>query len=161
MGFWNTLKNTLTFKPRSATEFIQKFIRDSKINRVQLEIIRDNEILIQVDSLKATPSWFKVFNVNKKEYEKGYVIFFIIDRKGIETNAKFICYHKSELNLLELDEMYEETPIRTFAKFIKETNDAVYLGKEIKKIIDGVFISKDTDPQAIFNLRYITENKKM
>jgi len=157
MKFWNSIKNIVAKKPRSATEFIEKFIRDSKISRVQLEIIRNNEILVQTDSLKFTPSWFKLFNVDKNEFQDGFVIFFILDRNGIEKNQKFKNYQNSSLNLLEHDEMYEQTPIRTFAKFIKKTDDAVYLGKEIKEIIDSILKAKEINPQALFNIRYIKE----
>src|SRR5690554_6442511 len=155
MKFWNTLKNTLTRKPKTATDFIDKFIRDSKKSRVQLEIIRDNNILIQTDSLKYTPSWFKVFKVSKNEFKNGFVIFFVIDLEKIETNEKFLRYKNSQLKLMEVDEMIDKTPIRTFAKFLKETNDFVYLGKELKKIIDVIYKSNELDPQALFNLRYI------
>ena len=155
MKFWNTLKNTLTRKPKTATDFIDKFIRDSKKSRVQLEIIRDNNILIQTDSLKYTPSWFKVFKVSKNEFKNGFVIFFVIDLGKIETNEKFLRYKNSQLKLMEVDEMIDKTPIRTFAKFLKETNDPVYLGKELKKIIDVIYKSNELDPQALFNLRYI------
>jgi len=155
MGFWNALKNILTGKPKNITAFIHKFIRESNKSRVQLEIIRDNEILIQVDSLKFTPFWFNVFNVDRNEFENGFVIFFIIDLEEIETNTKYILYKKSELNLEELDEMHGDTPIRTFAKFIKETHDPVFLGEEIKKILDVIFVPSEPNPQAIFNLRYI------
>ena len=56
-----------------------------------------------------------------------------------------------------MDEMFEKTTIRTFAKFIKETDDPVYLGKKIKNVIDGIFKSNENNPQAIFNLRYLNE----
>ena len=49
MRFWNTLRNRIDNKPKNATEFIQKFISDSWKSRVQLEIIRNNEIILQVD----------------------------------------------------------------------------------------------------------------
>ena len=151
----NFIKNILTRKPKNPTEFLQKFIRDSKKSRVQLEIIKDNEIILQVDSLKFSPSWFKIFDVDKIKYQNGFVIFFIVDRDGIENNTIYIKYEKSDLKLIELDEMHGQTPIRTFAKFIEQTNDSVLLGKEMKKIIDGIFEFKETDPQAIFNLRYL------
>ena len=151
----NFLKNILTRKPKNPTEFVQKFIRDSQKSRVQLEIIRDNEIILQVDSLKFTPSWFKVFDVDKIKYQNGFVIFFIIDRVGIDNNRTYIKYKKSDLKLMEMDEMLEQTPIRTFAKFIAETDDSVLLGKEMKKIINGIFDFTESDPQAIFNLRYL------
>ncbi|MFL0354810.1 hypothetical protein ACI5KZ_14675 [Xanthomarina sp. GH4-25] len=151
----NFIKNILTRKPKNPTEFVQKFIRDSKKSRVQLEIIRDNEIILQVDSLKFTQSWFKVFDVDKIKYQNGFVIFFIIDRNGIENNRAYIKYKKSDLKLIELDEKHGQTPIRTFAKFIAETDDSVLLGKEMKKIIDGVFDFTESDPQALFNLRYL------
>ena len=159
MGFWNNLRNSLTRKPKSATEFIQKFIRDSKKSRVQLEIIRDNEILLQVDSLRFTPSWFKIFKVDKIKYQNGFVIFFIVDRDGIERSQRYVNYKNSDLKLNEMEEMHGETPIRTFTKFITETDDALFLGKEMKKIIDGIFKSTESDPQALFNLRYINEVK--
>ncbi|MCW8980209.1 MAG: hypothetical protein OQJ83_02385 [Altibacter sp.] len=151
----NFIKNILTRKPKNSTEFVQRFIRDSKKSRVQLEIIRNNEIILQVDSLKFTPSWFKIFDVDKIKYQNGFVIFFIIDRDGIENNRTYIKYKKSDLKLIELDEMHGQTPIRTFAKFIEETDDSVFLGKEMKKIIDGIFEFTETDHQAIFNLRYL------
>ncbi len=159
MRFWNFIKNALTPKPRDVNGFLAKFIKDSKKSRVQFEIIRNNEILIQVDSLKFTPSWFKVFNVNEKEFENGFVIFFILDLKDIESNEKYKLYRKSELQLLERNEMLEKTQIITFAKFIGKTEDPIYLGNEIKKIIDGIVVSNEIDSQALFNLRYIDESK--
>jgi len=142
MNLLNSLKNILTKKPQNATEFLEKFIRDSKKERVQLEIIRDKEILIQVDSLTFAPSWFKIFEVNEKEFKNGFVIFFVIDQNGIEKNEKYLRYKKTKLKLMEVDEMLDNTPIRTFAKFLEMTEDPVILGKEIKTIIDGIFYSK-------------------
>tara|TARA_R110002049_G_C8800255_1_gene532530 strand:+ start:26 stop:502 length:477 start_codon:yes stop_codon:yes gene_type:complete len=155
MKFWNNLINYLKGKPKTATDFIQKFIDVTKKRRAQLEIIRNNEILVQVDSLRKTRSWFLVFDVDQKHYKNGFVIFFIVETENIENEERFINYKKSELNLLELDEMIGETPIRTFAKFIKETDDAVFLGKEMKDIIYSIFKTEEKDPQAIFNVRYI------
>ena len=142
MNLLNSLKNILTKKPQNATGFLEKFIRDSKKERVQLEIIRDKEILIQVDSLTFAPSWFKIFEVNEKEFKNGFVIFFVIDQNGIEKNEKYLRYKKTKLKLMEVDEMLDNTPIRTFAKFLEMTEDPVILGKEIKTIIDGIFYSK-------------------
>jgi hypothetical protein len=159
MRFLDTFKNALTKKPRSATEFVGKFIGDSKRQRVQLELIRESEIIIQVDSLRQTPSWFKIFDVDKAKFKNGFVIFFIIDQKDIEKNEKYILYKNSDLTLLEQNEMFEETPIRTFAKFIEETDDPVYLGREMKKILDKITSLNEKDPQALFNLRYLKEEK--
>ena len=159
MSIRKYLKNIFAKEPRNATEFIAKFIRDSKKRRVQFEIIRNNEILIQTDSLRHSSTWFDLFGTDKNEYKNGFVIFFVLDQSGINENRQFISYKNSNLNLLELDEMIDKTPVRTFAKFIKETNDPVYLGKEIKKIVDVIFKSNERDPQALFNLRYINENK--
>jgi hypothetical protein len=156
MRFWNTLKNTLTGKPRSATEFIQKFIRDSKKSRLQLEIIRDNEILVQVDSLRFTPLWFKVFTVDKNKFQNGFVLLFTFERDAIKKINTYIDYKNSGIELIELDEMNGEAPIRTLAKFLTETDDAIYLGNEIKIIIDLIFKSNELDPQVIFNLQYIS-----
>lgn len=157
MSILRNLKKIFTKEPKNATEFLAKFIRDSKKGRVQFEVIRDNEILIQTDSLRYSDTWFDLFGTSKNEYRNGFVIFFIIDREGINENQQFVSYKNSNLNLLELDEMIDKTPVRTFAKFIKETNDPVYLGKEIKKILDVIFKSNEKDPQALFNLRYINE----
>ena len=155
MRILDILKSLFIIEPKSATEFIQKFIKDSKISRVQLEIIINSEILIQVDSLKFTASWFSVFNINKLNFENGYVIFFILDKKEIEKNKKYKFYKKSNISLMELDEMYDDEPIRTFAKFIKKTDDAIYLGKEIKAILEVIYPETKQNPQAMFNLRYI------
>ena len=155
MAFWNNLISSLKHKPRNPTEFIKKFINDSKKGRVQLEIIRDNEILIQVDSLQQTPSWFKLFKINREEFKNGFAIFFILDQENLDHNPKYIELKKSEIKLLELNEMLDNIPIRTFVKFVESTNDPVKLGMEMKKVIDSFLKPKEHDPQAIFNLRYI------
>ena len=153
----NFLKNLLTRKPKHPTEFVQKFIRDSKTERVQLEIIVNDAVIVQTDSLKFATSWFKIFQVDEVDFKNGFVIFFMIELGDIEKNEQYILYTNSNLKLMEIDETFEKTPIRTFAKFIKETDDPVYLGQEIKNVIDGIFKSNENNPQAIFNLRYITE----
>ena len=159
MGFLNYLKNNLTKKPKNATEFVDKFIRDSIKQKVQLELIRNREIILQVDSLRQTPSWFKIFDVDRAKFKNGFVIFFIIDLKDIEKNEKYILYKNSDLTLIEKDEILGETPIRTFAKFTEETNDPVYLGREMKKILDVITCFNEKDPKALFNLRYLKEEK--
>ena len=155
MAFWNNLNFTLKRTPKNPNEFVQKFMKDSKKSRVQLEIIRENEVLIQVDSLRYTPSWFKLFKIDPEEFKNGYAIFFILDQKELETNPKYIELKKSDLDLLEYEEMLENTPIKTFVKFIKKTNDPIILGIEMKNIIDVIFKSNEKDPQALFNLRYL------
>ncbi len=128
-----------------------------KKSRVQLEIIRDYEILIQVDSLEFTPSWFKIFKMDPEEYKKGYVIFFILDRNEMEKNPKYIQYNKSNLELMELEEILDKTPIKTFAKFLKNTSDPIKLGKDMKEVIDAIFSSNESDPEVLFNLRYLEQ----
>lgn len=155
MAFWNNLNFTLKRTPKNPTEFVQKFIKDSKKSRVQLEIIRENEVLIQVDSLRYTPSWFKLFKIDPEEFKNGYAIFFILNHKELEQNPKYIDFKKSNLELLEYEEMLENTPIKTFVKFIKKTNDPIKLGLEMKNIIDVIFKTNEKDPQALFNLRYL------
>jgi len=153
----NFLKNIFTRKPKHPTEFVKKFIHDSKKERVQLEVIVNEDVIVQTDSLRFSPTWFNILKVDKVEFKNGFVIFFIIDLGEIEKNDQYILYKKSNLKLMEMDEMFEKTPIRTFAKFIKETDDPVYLGKEIRNVIDGIFKSNENNPQAIFNLRYLNE----
>ncbi|TYP70374.1 hypothetical protein BD809_11338 [Aquimarina intermedia] len=58
---------------------------------------------------------------------------------------------------MELDEFHGDRPIRTIAKFIAQTSDPVYLGNEIKTILDSIYRSDKKNPQALFNLRYIYE----
>jgi hypothetical protein len=157
MTFLNSLNFAFKRKPKSPTEFVKRYIRDSKKSRVQLEIIRDNEVLIQVDYLEFTPSWFKVFKVDSEKYKNGYVIFFILDQEEIEKNPKYILYKNSNLELMELEEMLDKTPIKTFAKFVKSTNDPIKLGKEMKEVIDSIFTSTEKDPEVLFNLRYLDQ----
>ena len=153
MEIQNFLRNFL--KPKSATGFVDKFIKDSSKRRVHLELIYKNDLILQVDPLKFLPSWFELFNVNQTNFKNGFVIFLVLDRKGIEKNKNYINYQESGIELMELDEMHGETPIRTFAKFVKWTNDPVLLGKEMRVILEGVFKSSIMEEQAIFNLRYI------
>ncbi|WPY97631.1 hypothetical protein [Christiangramia sp. OXR-203] len=155
MAFWNNLNFTLKRNPKNPTEFVQRFIQDCKKSRVQLEIIREDQVLIQVDSLRYTPSWFKIFKIDPEEFKNGYAIFFILDQEELGKNQKYIELKKSDLELLEHDEMLENTPIKTFVKFIKQTNDPIKLGLEMKNIIDVIFKTNEKDPQALFNLRYL------
>jgi hypothetical protein len=157
MTFLNSLNFALKRKPKSPTEFVKRYIQDSKKSRVQLEIIRDNEVLIQVDSLEFTPSWFKIFKVDLEKYKNGYVIFFILDQEEIDKNPKYIQYKNSNLELIELEEMLDKTPIKTFAKFVKNTSDPIKLGKEMKEVIDAIFSSTEKDPEVLFNLRYLEQ----
>lgn len=155
--FWNSLKAVFTKKPKNPTEFVEKFIRNSQKSRVQLEILTDNQTVLQVDSLRFSPSWFKLFNIEKDKFRNGFVIFFILDIENIEKSEKYRAVQHSGLKLLELDEMHDDIPVRTFAKFVKETTDAVYLGKQMKTILDVIHQTSESDPQALFNLRYINE----
>ncbi|WP_246131559.1 hypothetical protein [Aquimarina intermedia] len=91
------------------------------------------------------------------DFENGFVVFFTINQKNIEKNQRYKLYKKSKLQLMELDEFHGDRPIRTIAKFIAQTSDPVYLGNEIKTILDSIYRSDKKNPQALFNLRYIYE----
>ncbi|KAB1071864.1 hypothetical protein F6U93_00005 [Tamlana haliotis] len=156
MNIGKTIAKLFNRKPKNPNEFVKSFIKQSKTQRVQLELIKDNEVILQVDSLKFTPSWFKLFNISNDKYQNGYVVFFVIDSEKLKTSDKYNRYKKSNLQLLELDEEIDDgTEIRTFAKFVKHTDDEITLGKIMKEILDVIIKTDENDPQALFVIREI------
>ena len=159
MNIGRIITNLFNRKPKGPNELVKSFIRQSKTQRVQLELIRENEVILQVDSLKFTPSWFKLFNISKEKYRNGYVVFFVIDSEKLKTSDKYNRYKKSDLKLLELNEEIDDgTAIKTFAKFVVHTDDEIALGKIMKEILDVIIKTDENDPQALFVIREINFN---
>ena len=152
------IKKFFTPYPKSPNEFVQNFLFESKYKRVQLELIYKNNILIQVDSLKFTPSWFKLVNLNSIEYSDGYVIFFLLDADGIKSNPVYEKISKSNIKMIEIKEKHDKTDIITFSRFIKNTYAQKNLPKYMKEIIDSAYDFKEMNPQIKFNLRFIEIN---
>lgn len=154
MNLFKNIKNILGIHPSSPNEFVQKFIYDSKKSRVQLEMIYNKDIILQVDSLKFTTSWFKIVNIEPKDYQDGYVIFFLLDKENLSKNLNFQNYKNSELDMIKIEEMHGSTEVITFAKFIKHNTN---LAQHMREIINGVYSFKEQNPQILFNLRYLDD----
>ena len=88
MKILNYILNLFRSQPRSPNDFVKKFINESKFNRVQLEMIYQNRIILQVDSLKFVPSWFEITEVDSDFYKNGYVVFFILEKIAINKYLK-------------------------------------------------------------------------
>ncbi|MDA9970481.1 hypothetical protein N9E56_01460 [Flavobacteriaceae bacterium] len=142
-------------QPRNPNDFVKKFINESKFNRVQLEMIYQNRIILQVDSLKFVPSWFEITEVDSDFYKNGYVVFFILEKTKIKENPSYQNYLKSKLKMIEIQETQEANDIITFCFFLENYIDYVKMSNEMRKVVDNVYSFKDENPQILFNLRYI------
>lgn len=155
MSLLSYLKNLFGIYPKTPNEFVKKFLKESEKSRVQLEMIYNREIILQVDSLKFVPSWFKVADINPKEYKEGYVVFFILNRKDLEENDRYQRYKKSNLRMIEIKEKHGQTDIVTFAQFLNKNSDYMDLAKYMRNVIDNVYVFREKNPPILFNLRYL------
>tara|TARA_B110000259_G_scaffold181016_1_gene222451 strand:- start:1377 stop:1856 length:480 start_codon:yes stop_codon:yes gene_type:complete len=155
MKILNYILNLFRSQPRSPNDFVKKFINESKFNRVQLEMIYQNRIILQVDSLKFVPSWFEITEVDSDFYKNGYVVFFILEKTKIKENPSYQNYLKSKLKMIEIQETQEANDIITFCFFLENSIDYVKMSNEMRKVVDNVYSFKDENPQILFNLRYI------
>ncbi len=149
------IKNVLGILPKNPNQFVRKFIKDSKKSRVQLEMIYKQKNILQVDSLKFVPSWFKVAKVDSKPYKDGYVIFFILDKENLEKNKSYQNYIQSGIEMIEIEELHGKSKIMTFAKFLSSDFDYFNIAKCMREVIESVYDFKEENPQILFNLRYL------
>lgn len=156
----NEIKKILGLYPKGPNEFVEKFVKESKHGRTQLQLIYNNNIIVQVDPLKFAPSWFKIAgNVDKKKYKNGYVAFFILDKFEIENNEIYQKYKKSdELQMIEIEEFHGETKVITFANFLDENVNYMDLSICLRKIIDETHSFKEKNPNINFNIRYLNNH---
>lgn len=145
----------LGLRPSYPSDSILKYVLLSKKKRTQLQLIHDNIILVQVEPLKFVPSWFKFVNDSfKNKYFEGHVVFFIIDKKGIENNVNYQNYKKcNSLKMIEIEEKYGETEGITFAKFFKKNTDHIAITNFLKKIINQVFITENKSFDIYFQIQ--------
>lgn len=148
------ISNLFRGSPWNPNEFVKKYVEDSHKERAQLEMIYEKEIILQVDSLKFVPSWFKVAKVDKDKYENGYVIFSVWNREG-----NFPAHYKPDVrygdDYLKIEELHGNTPVVTSAKFVDSTIDFMSLAIEMKKFIDNFYSFEEPDPSILFNIRYL------
>ncbi|WP_375334363.1 hypothetical protein [Flagellimonas sp. C4] len=143
-------------EPRNPNEFVEKFIRDVTKERAQLEMIYKNRIILQVDSLKWVPSWFKLCDKNEKDYADGYVVFFVEDEKDHQANERHHLTKSDQDNgVLKMDEMHGEDPVVTIAKFLQSTKDHTVLAVEMRNFIDRFYSFEEENPNIMFNIRYL------
>lgn len=157
MNILNELKKVFGIYPKNPNEFVKKFIKDSKKGRSQLQLIYFDKIILQVDPLKFVPSWFKVATkIDKGKYENGYVVFFVLDKVGIEKNKIYQKYKTADdLDMLEIEELHGETKVVTFAHFLKEDTSYLELATYLREVLDKTYVFKEKNPQLNFNIRYL------
>ncbi len=145
-------------EPRNPNEFVKKFIKDSKQERAQLEMIYKREIILQVDSLRFVPSWFKITDKKKENYKDGFVIFFTKDAQDFQKNyeKKYSRFFQDN-DLVKIEEMHNEEPVITVAKFLESNDDHFILANEMKIFIDAFYLFKELNPSILFNIRYLTD----
>lgn len=152
------LSNFFKRKPRTPNEFVKKFVTDARKERAQLELIYNKEVIVQVDSLKFVPSWFKITNKSENVYTNGYVIFFVKEKKNYENNFKHKYLHNlKEFDLIKVNETHNNQDVITIGKFVPEIEDHISLAIEMKKFIDIFYSFNETNPSIIFNIRYLTD----
>lgn len=140
--------------PKSANDFIKKFIKTSKKRYTFLHMIYRDEIILYVDSLKSTNTWFKLNQVDSKLYKDGYVVYFILEKNEIESNNIYQNYLKSELNLIEVEKTHSKKKVIMFSYFLSKSTDYMQLALCMKKIIDNVYKFKEPNPDILFSLKY-------
>ena len=156
MNLLNYLKQIFGIYPKGPNEFVKKFINDSRKSRLQLEMIYNQNIILQVDSLKFTPSWFGIIDKDLKKYKNGFVVFFIIDKKDIDKSKIYKNYlNSNNLKMIEIEEVHGKTEILTFAHFLDKNVDYLVLSKYMRLVIDSVYKLPEQNPQILFNLRYL------
>lgn len=148
------IKMFLGLTPKLPSDFVAKFISISKRKRTQLQLIHENRILLHVDPLKFVPSWFNFTSDSfKKKYFEGYVVFFIIDKKGIEKNIEYLKYKKStDFNMIEIEEKQGKTEVITFAQFFESKIDHISLTLFLKKIIDNIYMPEEQNLEILFQI---------
>ena len=151
------LKKILGIYPKNPNEFVKKFLKDSKKYRSQLQLIYENEMLLQVDPLKFVPSWFKVAKmIDQTMFNDGFVVFFVLDKKDIGRNKVYLNFMCTDnLDMVQIEEVHGETEVITFAHFIDQNTTYISLTLYLRKFIDSIYKFKESNPQIIFNIRYL------
>jgi len=151
--FINLIRNDT---PKNPNEFVKKFIKDSKKERAQLELIYDDEIILQVDALNFVPSWFKITNKSAKDFKNGYVIFFSKNTEDFYgSHAERELNHLEKDDFIKIEETYDNLPVTTVAKFVSAIDNYLSLANEMKDFVNKFYRFKERDPSILFNIRYL------
>lgn len=119
-------------------------------------MIYQNEVILQVDPLHFVPSWFKITDKSKADFKNGYVLFFVKNTEDFTPSYAEEQLKSAEYGtFVKIEEMYEEQPVITIAKFIPKTENHIILANEMKKFIDRFYSFKERNPSILFNNPYL------
>jgi hypothetical protein len=158
MGILRSLMNVFSAgEPRNPNGFVKKFIKDSKEERAQLEMIYKRDVILQVDSLRFVPSWFKITDKTQESYKNGYVIFFTKDVEDFRKNfAKKYAQFSEKHDLVKIEETHNDQAVVTIGKFLVSADSHLPLANEMKNFIDKFYSFKEINPSILFNIRYLS-----
>jgi len=120
-------------------------------------MIYKREVILQVDSLRFVPSWFKITDKDIEEYKNGYVIFFTKDVEKFQKGftKKYSSFSKDN-DLIKIEETHNHQNVVTVCKFLQKIDNHMTLANEMKNFIDGFYSFKEDNPSILFNIRYLT-----
>lgn len=142
--------------PRTPNEFVNKFLKDLKKNRVQLEMIYDNQLILIIDSLQYVPSWFSIVDKKASDYPKGFVLSFTKESESFESSYASRKFSKLNTNeFLKIEESHNGIPVVTIAQFIPAVAKSIELAEKMKYFIETFYKFEENNPSILFNLRYL------
>ncbi len=150
------LRRILGIKPKlESLEFVEKFMYDVIKRHVQMEIYHNERIILQVQSLQHVGFWFDCDDLQKKKFKDGYILFFFLKNKGLEKNRLYINFEntKGKLSMFKYDN--SKNNIKYFLHFFEKNVSPHEIDTYIKKVLTSVYKFPESNPQILFNLRYL------
>jgi hypothetical protein len=157
----NFIKKILGIQPKlTSNEFVKKFINESSRKHVQLELYYKNKVILQVERLTYIPLLMKWVSIDKEKYKDGFVVHFCLESKNIEDNHYYKNYLLSseQLNMVEYDDV--EYGVISYNGFFEKDTTLLEITNYMRKVIDSVYKFPESNPQILFNLRYLKTVKK-
>ena len=140
------------FKKSTPDSFINKFLKESKVKNVQMELYFNERVLLQIDSLKNVPVWIERGKVNEDNYKNGFILFFFINkRKKEKYNECKRILDTSDLNMIEFEGKLNFIFMHFFDKNVK----SIELNAFLRKVINIVYQLPTENTKIGFNLRYL------
>ncbi len=140
------------FKKSTPDSFINKFLKESKVKNVQMELYFNERVILQIESLKNVPIWIERGKVNKDNYENGFVLFFFTNKRKKEKYNEFRrILDSTDLNMIE----YEGKLNFIFMRFFDKNVKSIELNIFLRKVIDVVYQLPAENTKIGYNLRYL------
>ena len=157
--FKSIYKKYIAKRPQNPEESFAKFLSESRKYHKTLLLKYNDDILIQIDSLREHPFWFKRAGINEAYFKNGYILFTkektdiqdaspLSERFASTLEGKFIKIEKKRNSKKHIE----------IAQFIENDIKPFELSLIVKEFIETFYSFDEVNPKITFDLFTLPSN---